>query len=95
MENHMEKQCKSNPSFSEVYLKEFIKNNPHVEVSIDEEQIIIEKPWMRDDVRLKCDKNDSEFIEILNSIGLSPKFDAIFHNDLNKAEFIYSYVQNS
>ena len=91
----MSEQNKKEPSFSEVYLSEFIQNNPHAEVSIDSDYLIVENPWMRDDVRLKGDVKDSGFIEALNNLIFRPKFDAVFHIDINSIEFVYAYLDPS
>lgn len=80
------------PSFSEVYLRDFIRNNPHAEVSVEANYLIIDLPWARNDSRLKAEITDQEFIAEINKISLNPKYDALFHLADNKAEFIYSYL---
>lgn len=88
----MSETNKKEPSFSEVYLSDFLSNNPHVDMSIDDDSLIVEKPWARDDVRLKGNVKDTDFISALNAVKFSPKFDAIFHVDTNKAEFVYAFL---
>jgi hypothetical protein len=80
------------PSFSEVYLKDFIRNNSHAEVSVEGDNLIIDFPWAINDSRLKSDVNDQEFITEINKVSLNPKYDAIFHLADNKVEFIFSYI---
>lgn len=79
-------------SFSEVYLKTFIKHNPHCAVAVEDEYLMIEKPWSHDDARLKICVQEQEFISELNQIRFNPKFDAVFHDDLNSIEFLYGYL---
>lgn len=79
-------------SFSDVYLKTFTKHNPHCQIQIEDEQLVIEKPWGLDDAQLKFDIKELETISGLNSIRLNPRFDAVFHDDQNKIEFIYAFL---
>ncbi|PIE58489.1 MAG: hypothetical protein CSA33_03450 [Desulfobulbus propionicus] len=79
-------------SFAQQYLTNFLKYNPHAEVSVDDYNIFIDNPWMRKDVFLKFSTDDADFISIINNIKFSSRFDAIFHMDTNTAEFIYSYL---
>lgn len=88
----MTKEKSAEPSFSEVYLKEFLKNNPQAEVSIEGNNLIIDCPWARSDARLKTDISDQEFIAEINKSIFNPKYDGIFHAEANKVEFIFSYV---
>jgi uncharacterized pyridoxamine 5'-phosphate oxidase family protein len=80
------------PSFSEVYLKIFTKHNPHCLVQIEGDQLVVEKPWGLSDAQLKFNINELETISSLNSIRLNPRFDAIFHDDLNEIEIIYAFL---
>lgn len=80
------------PSFIDVQLKKFTKNNPHCEISIDDNTLIINKPWGYSDILLKEKIDNHRFIKDLNNIKLDPRFDAICHLDKNKIEFIFSYV---
>lgn len=80
------------PSFSDVYLKTFTKHNPHCQVQIEGDQLVIEKPWGVNDAQLKFDIKELETISNLNSIRLNPRFDAVFHDDLNEIEFIYAFL---
>lgn len=88
----MNDNVKKEPSFSEVYLSDFLGNNPHADVSVDDDCLIVDKPWMREDARLKGGVKDSDFISALNGLQFSPRFDAIFHVDTNTAEFLYAYI---
>ena len=80
------------PTFSDVYLKQFSARNPHCVPSIDGSHLLIEKPWGREDVRLRASIDDHEFINDLNNIVFSPRFDAIYHTDTKTIEFIFAYV---
>jgi len=82
----------SDPSFSEVYLKKFTHHNPHCKISVEEGCLVIGNPWGIDDARIKINTQDQEFIKDLNNIRLNPKFDAVFHDDTNTIEFIWSYL---
>lgn len=73
-------------------LSEFKKNNPHCSISIDGNGLRIDKPWGCDDCLLVFDLKDTQFVEDLNKIKLSPKFDAIIHMDNNAIEFIFAYL---
>lgn len=88
----MAEEAKKQPSFSDVYLKEFTANNAHCCVSVEGESLIVDLPWDRDDARLKSTVDDQVFIGDLNNISLSAKYDAVFHNDANRVEFVYSYL---
>lgn len=83
---------KKQKSFSDIYLSVFQENNKHCEISIDEKHIVIEKPWGGDDLRLKIDIDDQEFIKDINNIFFNRRFDAIFHIDTNTIEFIFSFL---
>lgn len=81
------------PSYVERVLNNFFVNNNHCSFEIgDENKVIINEPWMRDDARLLGMMDDKEFVDTLNNIRLSSKFDAIYHIDHNKMEFIYGFV---
>lgn len=80
------------PSFSEVYLKDFIRNNSHAEVSVEDGNLIIDFPWARNDSRLRTNVTDQEFITAINKVSFNPKYDAIFHLAENMVEFIYAYI---
>ena len=83
------------PSFAEIKLGGFTLQNPHCSINFENnETIIVEKPWGRDDVRLRFSANDNEFISDLNSILLNPRYDAIFHNDTHQIEFIFGFTKN-
>jgi len=82
----------SEPSFTEVQLKKFKKNNPHCNISIKDDLLILEKPWGREDVILQEKTNNQTFINDLNNVKFNPKFDAICHLDKNKVEFIFAYL---
>jgi hypothetical protein len=88
----MTAQKTNEPSFSEVYLKNFIKNNSHAEVSVENNNLIIDLPWARSDCRLKSEVTDNEFISEINKVSLHPKYQAIFHLAENKVEFVFAYV---
>jgi hypothetical protein len=88
----MQDKKTNEPSFSEVYLKTFLLNNPHAEVSVENENLIIDSPWGRSDARLKASLSDQEFITEINQAILNPKFDGIFHANENKVEFAFSYI---
>ncbi len=62
----MTKEKTVEPSFSELYFKKFLNNNPHAEVSIEEESLIIDCPWAKNDAGLKADISDQEFIAEIN-----------------------------
>jgi hypothetical protein len=83
---------KEEPKFSDVYLKTFIKNNSFAEVNIEGDNLLIDKPWGRNDARLKSDISNHNFISALNGIIFNPKYDALFHSKANKAEFIFSFI---
>ena len=82
----------SEPRFSEIYLKNFVSNNPHCQITVEEDHFLVEKPWSTDDARLKAPISQTDFIQDLNSIAFNPKFDAIIHLDKNQVEFIFTYL---
>lgn len=91
----MAEQEEGNPSFADVYLKDFCERNELAEVSVEDDHIIIDKPWGRDDARLKAGINDHEFIEAVNNLKLTPRFDALLHYDNNVIEFAFAFIDPS
>ncbi len=80
------------PSFCEIYLKDFKTNNPHCEISVEEDKLILNQPWGTDDTRLVFDISDLDFIKDLNNIMFKNQFDAIIHSDKNVVEFFYAFL---
>jgi hypothetical protein len=79
-------------TFDANYLALFKQNNPHCEIITDDKSVIIEKPWSTDDARLVFDSSMYESLYHLKNIMLHPQFDAIFHMDTNKIEFIFAFL---
>lgn len=79
-------------SYCDIVLQDFIKNNPHSNVILENgSTLIIEKPWGQEDARIKLLTDETDFIKDLNQLVFNPMFDAIFHNDL-KMEIAFGYV---
>lgn len=74
-------------------LNPFIQNNPHCVLNEDDSGLLVEKPWGRDDARLRIDAKDTGFAEALNKTRLNPRFDGITHLDSNELEFVYAYLR--
>lgn len=83
------------PSFKDVYLKEFTTNNPHCEVTVEGKNVNISKPWGTDDVRFTTTVDNHQLIDDLNKVLFNTRFDAIYHIDTNTLEFIYGYLDPS
>lgn len=80
------------PSFEDLHLVEFQKNNPQCKFSIQEKQLLIERPWDTEDVRFAFDISDLASIEDMNNIAFRHQFDAIFHLDDGCVEFIFGFL---
>jgi hypothetical protein len=80
------------PPFSDLSLKEFTCNNKHVEVTIEGKYLIIDKPWGRNDARLKSEIENRDFINVINNIVFDKKYDAIFHKKENLCEFLFAFI---
>jgi len=91
----MPNQEKGKSSFADLYLKSYCEKNSLAEVSVEDDHIVIDKPWGRDDARLKAKINDHEFIDALNNLKLTPRFDALFHCDTNVIEFVFAFIDPS
>ena len=91
----MPKQEEGAPCIADVYLKSFCERNTLAEVSVEDDHIIIDKPWGRDDVRLKAEINDHTFIDSLNNLELTSRFDALIHSDNHTIEFVFAFVDPS
>jgi len=65
------------------HLQTFKRNNPQASVRLDNDQIIIEKPWGADNVAIISEASDGEFLEALESVILCPAIDAVIHLDTN------------
>lgn len=79
-------------SFLEANLRPFLDRNPHVTAIVENNNLTIDKPWGKDDARLNICINDQDFISDINNIGLNPRYDAIFHYDEEKIEFLYAFL---
>ena len=77
----------------ESLLTDFVQNNPHCALRKDDSALFVEKPWGRDDARLKIDLGDNAFTDELNKTGFNPCFDGIAHLDSNQLEFVYAYLK--
>lgn len=81
------------PSFASVALAAFTKNNEHCEVLVDKDEILINKPWGSENARLRFATNNHALCDDLNNLLLNPRFDAIYHLDQIRIEFIYGYLR--
>ena len=88
-EDHTHESAK----IEDLYLSDFQRNNPQCKFSIDENKFIIEQAWLVDDVRFVFDPKEVELLRDINNIAFRPRFDAIFHVDLNEVEFLYTYLK--
>ncbi len=83
----------SSKGYIEKLLSNYFLTNTHSSFEVDDEnRIIILCPWNRNDARLVGKAEDKGFVDALNNIRLSNKFDAIFHTDANLVEFIYAFL---
>ena len=82
----------SNDSDNNTLLKEFVKNNPHVTLNVEESRIVVERPWGEGDAQLVIDVGNSELVNDLNHLMFNPQFDAIIHRDLGEIEFVYGFL---
>lgn len=80
------------PSFEDLYLGQFKKNNPHCTFSVQEDHLILQRPWGTDDARFALKLSDLPVIQDLNNILFNPQFDAIIHLDTNEIEFLFAYL---
>lgn len=84
----------TNESYCQVVLSEFLSNNPHSKVVLEKGTTLhIDSPWGNEDARIKVSTDEYEFIQDLNQLVFNPKFDAIFHSDLNQMEIAYGYLR--
>jgi hypothetical protein len=82
------------PGFAEISLGGYLANNPQSRIQIENNTtVLVEKPWGRDDARLKFSVNDHDVIADLNQLAFDTRFDAIFHKDTNKIEFVFGFVR--
>lgn len=80
------------PPFEDLYLAEFKKNNPQCGFSIQEKQLLIERPWGTEDARFAFDLSDIDAIKDLNNVAFRRQFDAFFHLDAGCVEFIFGFL---
>ncbi|MFH2133998.1 MAG: hypothetical protein ABII81_02300 [Pseudomonadota bacterium] len=81
-------------SYCDIVLSEFLSNNPHSKVVLEDGSTLhIDSPWGVEDSRIKVSTDEHEFIQDLNKLVFNPKFDAIFHSDLNRMEIAYGYLK--
>jgi hypothetical protein len=73
----------------------FITNNPHSLVTIDADDIIIEKPWGYADCKLQFKANNKQIIKDLNNIIINPRLDAIIHMDSAEVEYIFAFINKA
>lgn len=79
-------------TFAETYLSGFVDENQHVKIWVEDGEVIIDKPWGSDGVRIVCGTEDHDFIRDMNNVRLDVQFDALFHLDTNEIELIYAYL---
>jgi hypothetical protein len=70
----------------------FKERNPHCEITVNETELLVDKPFGSNDSQLCFPISDSEIRTILEHISFKPQFDAIFHHDTNSIEFVFSYL---
>ena len=80
-------------SLQDLYLSDFQNNNPQCKFSLDEDKFVIEKAWAVDDVRFAFDPSELNVLRDINNTAFLSKFDALFHIDLNEAEFFFAYLR--
>lgn len=76
----------------DTYLPEFQKNSPQCKFTVDRGKFIIESAWAVDDVSFVFDLKDTDLLRDINSVVFNPRFDAIFHVDVNEVEFFFAYL---
>lgn len=74
-------------------LKPFLENHPYSEIEAGEEGLLVVKPWNDDSVcfRLRRETRD-QLIAALNDLVLPPRFNAIYHADQARMEYIFTIL---
>lgn len=83
---------KASSAIQDVYLKLFQKNNPHCTFAVEDEQLVLQNPWGKEDCRIAYDLTDVESLQDLNNLVFDTHFSAIIHVDTNEIEFIFEYL---
>jgi hypothetical protein len=83
---------KESPSFQDLYLSKFQKNNPTCELAIEDQSLMINNAWGSQEARILFNLSDLDSIKDMNNVSLNPQFDAIIHLDSNQIEFLWGYI---
>jgi hypothetical protein len=81
--------------FDDTLLDAFISNNPNVQITEEDGNVIVDNLWGDSDVRIGFRKEDEQFISDLNAIIVNHKFDAIIHCDDALIEFFFTFIREN
>src|SRR5688572_30313825 len=76
-----------------VALEPFAKMNPEARVRLEDQMVIVEKPWGDASLRLRFSQHAEAIVRVLNQLRLPPLFSAMWHQNTHDLEFIYSPVK--
>ena len=88
-EDHTQEPAK----LEDLHLSDFQRNNPQCKFAMDKDNFIIGYVWSVQDAYFIFDQKEVELLKDINNIAFRPRFDAIFHVDLNEVEFIFAYLK--
>ena len=80
-------------SYLRVQLQAFLSRNPEANVTTEGGEPSLRGLWGEDVIEIPLRDDDQELLEALNAVRLPPRFTAIWHEDTNEFEVIYTVLK--